>query len=94
MAGWLGLSVGAGSAALTVALQPALLVPILVTGAALGSLPLLLIITLALIAVYSPDPSRRAAAEKILNRLLTTLRPPTSNTPTPRTRKKTSASSQ
>jgi hypothetical protein len=61
--------------ALVVALQPPLLVPILVTVAALGGLPLLLIASLALVAVYSPDPSRRAAAEKILDRLLMTLRP-------------------
>lgn len=57
--------------------------PILVTGAALGGLPLLLIVTLALVAVYSPDPSRREAAEKVLDRLLTTLRPrdPVPHTP-------------
>jgi hypothetical protein len=60
---------------LVVALQPALLIPTLVTAAVLGGLPLLLITTLALIAVYSPDPARRIAAEKILDRLLITLRP-------------------
>lgn len=86
---WLGGGVGAGSAVLAVAFQPALLVPILVTAAALGGLPLLLITTLALVAVYSPDPSRRAVAEKILDRLLTTLRPPEPATRTPQRRKKT-----
>lgn len=72
---WLGPGVGAGSAVLALALQPALLVPIVLTGAALGGLPLLLITTLALVAVYSPDPVRRENAEVILDRLLTALRP-------------------
>jgi hypothetical protein len=88
VANWLGRGVGAGSAALAIALQPTLLAPILVTGAALGGLSLLLITTLALIAVCSPDPNRRADAEKILDRLLTTLRPHEIATPTPRRRKK------
>ncbi len=92
MAGWLGPGVGAGSAVLVVALQPALMVPILVTVAALGGLPLLLIATLALVAVYSPDPSRRDAAEKILDRLLTTLRPPKPAMRTPRRRRKNPSS--
>ena len=48
----------------------------LVTVGALGGVPLLLITALALVAVYSPDPDRRAAAEKILDRLLATLRQP------------------
>jgi hypothetical protein len=75
---------------LVVALQPALLVPILVTGAALGSLPLLLITMLALVAVYSRDPARREAAEKILDRLLITLRPQEASKRTrPRRRKVT-----
>ncbi len=94
MAGRLGPGVGAGGAALAVAMQPALLVPILVTGAALGSLPLLLITTLALIAVCSSDPNRRAAAEKILDRLLSTLRPQQVTTPVPRRPRKPSASDQ
>ena len=38
VASWLGPSVGASGAALAVALQPMLLVPILVTGATLGGL--------------------------------------------------------
>ncbi len=92
VAGWLVPGIGAGGAALAVAVQPTLLVPILMTGAALGGLPLLLICTLALVAVYSPDPSRRAAAEKILDRLLTTLRPGDASIRTRPPRKKTSAS--
>jgi hypothetical protein len=75
VASWLGSGVGVGSAALAVAVQPSLLVPILVTGAALGGLPLLLIATLTLVVVYSPDLSRQDAAERVLDRLLTTLRP-------------------
>jgi cell division protein FtsL len=47
----------------------------------LGGLPLVLmitlIITLALVAVYSPHRTRRGAAERILDRLLSVLtRPP------------------
>jgi hypothetical protein len=61
---------------LAIAVQPGLLVPVLTTVVALGGLPLLLITILALAAVYSSDPVRRAAAEKILARLLITLRPP------------------
>lgn len=61
--------------ALAVPLQPGLLGPVLLIGAVLGVLPLLLIATLALVTVYSPDPSRRGAAAKILDRLLATLRP-------------------
>jgi len=65
----------AGGTAVAVAVQPTLLIPVLVTLTALSSLPLLLITTLALAAVYSTDPNRRTAAEKVLDRLLTTLRP-------------------
>ncbi|MGH3934999.1 MAG: hypothetical protein ACRDS1_08495 [Pseudonocardiaceae bacterium] len=65
----------AGGTAVAVAVQPALLIPILVMLTVLGSLPLLLITTLALVAVYSANPDRRTAAEKVLDRLLTTLRP-------------------
>ena len=72
----LASGVGAASGtAVAVAVQPTLLVPVLVILIALGSLPLLLITTLALAAVYSTDPVRRTAAEKVLDRLLTTLRP-------------------
>jgi hypothetical protein len=94
VASWLSSGVGAGSAALAVALQPGLLVPILVSGAALGGLPLLLIVTLALVAVYSPDPSRQDAAERILDRLLTTLRPRDPATRTPRKRRRLPNSGQ
>ena len=62
------------------AIKPAILGPGLVAIAVLGILPLFLISTLisilALVAVYSPDPARRRNAGKILDRLLTTLRPP------------------
>jgi hypothetical protein len=68
--------VGAASGtAVAVAVQPTLLVPVLVTLTALGGLPLLLVTIMALAAVYSTDPDRRIAAEKVLDRLLTTLRP-------------------
>jgi hypothetical protein len=67
--------VGAGGAALVAAVQPGLLVPVLLAVTVLGGLPLLLIVTLALGAVYSRDPVRRTAAEKILDRLLSALRP-------------------
>jgi len=68
--------VGAASGtAVAIAVQPTLLIPVLVILTALGSLPLLLITTLALAAVYSTDPKRRAAAAKVLDRLLATLRP-------------------
>lgn len=67
--------VGAGGAALVAAVQPGLLVAVVLAVAVLGGLPLLLIATLALVAVYSRDPARRTAAEKILDRLLSALRP-------------------
>lgn len=81
---------GAGSATLIVAAQPALLVPVLATVGALVGLPLLLIATLALVAVYARDPARRTAAEKILDRLLSALRPREPSTPAPRQRRKKS----
>ncbi len=74
VASWLVSGVGAGGAALVAAVQPGLLAPVLLAVAVLGGLPLLLITTLALVAVYSPDPARRTAAEKILDRLLSALR--------------------
>jgi nitrate/nitrite transporter NarK len=71
----LASGVGAGGAALVAAVQPGLLVPVTLVAAVLGGLPLLLITTLALVAVYSHDPDRRTAAENILDRLLSALRP-------------------
>lgn len=65
-------------------LQPGLLGPVLVTGAALGGLPLLLIVTLAL--VFTRVPARQAAAERVLDRLLSTLRPRDPAPHTPRRR--------
>ena len=67
--------VGVGGAALVAAGQLGLLVPVVLLIAVLGGLPLLLIVVLALAAVYSRDPTRRRAAEKILDRLLSALRP-------------------
>jgi hypothetical protein len=52
-----------------------LLVPVVLAAAVLGGLPVLLIAVLALAAVYSQDPARRSAAEKVLDRLLSALRP-------------------
>lgn len=75
VASWLASSIGAGGTVVAVAIQPALLGPVVVTVAVLGILPLLLISILALVAVYSRDPVRRKDAAKILNRLLTILRP-------------------
>jgi hypothetical protein len=79
--GRLASGVGAGGAVLAAAVQPGLLVPVALAAAVLGGLPLLLISVLALVAVYSRDPDRRAAAEKILDRLLSALRPQLPTTP-------------
>lgn len=57
------------------AVQPGLLVAVLLAVAVPVGLLLLLIATLALIAVCSRDPVRRAAAGKILTQLLGALRP-------------------
>ncbi len=62
-----------GGTAVAVAAAPALLVPVLVITIPLATLPLL-ITTLALVAVYDPKPARQAAAERVLDRLLVTLR--------------------
>ncbi len=71
------------AAVLPTALGPALVVVIGV----LLSLPLALVITLALVAVYSADPGRRRAAKEVLDRLLSVLRPQESpRTPAPRRR--------
>jgi hypothetical protein len=80
-------SIGAGGAALVAATEPGLLVPVLLAIAVLGGLPLLLIVALALVAVYSRDPARRTAAEKIIDQLLSALRPRERSTPTPRYRR-------
>jgi hypothetical protein len=68
--------VGAGGAVLVAAAQPGLLVPVVLAAAVLGGLPVLLIAVLALAAVYSQDPARRSAAEKVLDRLLSALERP------------------
>lgn len=74
VADWLASGVGAiGGAAVAVVMQPVLLIPMLVITVPLATLPLL-ITTLALVAVYAPDPDRRATAAKVLDRLLVSLR--------------------
>lgn len=67
----LAAGVGTGGTIIAIALQPALLVLVVVT----VGLPLLLIATLALIAVYSRKSHRRRTAENIIDRLLVALRP-------------------
>ena len=81
MARWLAPGVGVVGGALVTAVQHGALWPVLVIVGVLGALPLVLIITLiitlALVAVYSPHRIRRGAAAKILDRLLSALtRPP------------------
>ena len=71
--GSLASCIGVGSAAIIEALRPTLPTAMLLTVTAVGCLPLLLITALALIAVYSSDPVRRTAAERVLGRLLATL---------------------
>jgi hypothetical protein len=78
---WLAPGAGVVGGVLVTTVQPAALGPVLVIVGVLGALPLVLITTLiimlALVAVYSPHRSRRGAAEKILDRLLSALtRPP------------------
>jgi hypothetical protein len=75
---------GAGGVAWVAVAQPSLLVPVALAVAVLGRLPLLLITTLALAAVYSRDQTRRVAAEKILGQLLSALRLPERPIPVPR----------
>ncbi|HET9255310.1 MAG TPA: hypothetical protein VFO16_08930 [Pseudonocardiaceae bacterium] len=75
MASRLVSGVGVGGAALVAAGQFGLSAPVELAVAVLGGLPLLLIVVLALAAVYSRDPTRRRAAEKILDRLLSALHP-------------------
>lgn len=70
---WVASGVGAiGGTAAAVAVQPAVLMPVLVIVIPLAALPLLIPV-LALVALYSRDPGRQVRAEKILDRLLTTL---------------------
>lgn len=81
MARWLVPGTGVMGGVLGTAVSHAALGPVLVIVVVLGGLPLLLtttlITTLALVAVYSPHRTRRGAAEKILDRLLSVLtRPP------------------
>jgi hypothetical protein len=70
---WLASGVGIAGGMLVAAGQPAALGPVLVVVGVLGGLPLLLIIMLALVAVFSSHRARRGAAEKILAQLLSAL---------------------
>jgi hypothetical protein len=70
---WLASGVGIAGGMLIATGQPAALGPVLVIVGVLGSLPLLLISTLALVAVFSPHRTRRTAAERILTQLLSAL---------------------
>lgn len=75
---WLVVGVRAMSTAalITTVLPTALGLLLLVVMGVLLGLPVVLVITLALVAVYSPDPGRQAAAKEVLDRLLNALRPP------------------
>lgn len=70
---WLASGIGITGGMLVAAGQPAALGPVLLLLCVLGGLPLLLIIMLALVAVFSPHRARRGAAEKILAQLLSAL---------------------
>lgn len=75
----LALGVRAVSTVAVAAVLPTTWGPVLVLViGVLLSLPLALVITLALVAVYSADPGRRAAAKDVLDRLLSALRAPES----------------
>ena len=73
MVKWLAPGVGITGWVLVAAGQPAAIQPVLVIMGVLGSLPLLLITVLALVAVFSSRRARRGAAEKILGQLLSAL---------------------
>jgi hypothetical protein len=62
--------VGIAGGVLVATGPPAALGPVLVIVSVLGGLPLLLITTLALVAVFSPHRTRRGTAERILGQLL------------------------
>jgi hypothetical protein len=66
------LTCGVGIAGGTLAATGQLGMVALVVGV-LTSLPMLLIIMLVVVAVYSPYPARRKTAERILSQLLSTL---------------------
>jgi hypothetical protein len=72
VARWLLGGVGVAGGVL-VTVQPTTWGPILVSRGVRGGLPLLLVITLALVAVFSPYRARRSVAEKILDQLLNVL---------------------
>jgi hypothetical protein len=76
MAKLLASGIGIAGGALVIIVQPTTLEPVMVIVGVLLCLPLLLIITLALVAVYSTIKVRRGAAEKILDLLLSALTRP------------------
>lgn len=84
----LALGVRAVSTVAVAAVLPTTWGPVLVLViGVLLSMPLALVITVALVAVYSADPGRRRAAKEVLDRLLSVLRPQESPwTPAPRRR--------
>ena len=70
---WVASGAGAlGGAVAAVSVHPVLLIPALTLLTPLAILPLLIPV-LALVALYSRKPDRQIRAEKILDRLLTTL---------------------
>jgi hypothetical protein len=74
---WLAVSVRAVTMVMLVATvlpAAAALLLVAIIGVLLG-LPLVLMITLALVAVYSPDPNRQRVAKDVFVRLLNVLRP-------------------
>lgn len=76
---WLASGMGIAGVMVLATDQPAL-GPGLVLVGVLGSLPLLLVSTLALVAVFSAHRTRRASAEKILTQLLGALTQATNRT--------------
>ena len=69
----LAYSAGITGGALIATWEFGTLTPVLMVMGLLTSLPMLLIISLAMVAVYSPHPARRATAERILSQLLSAL---------------------
>ncbi|MGH3598780.1 MAG: hypothetical protein ACRDQH_00645 [Pseudonocardiaceae bacterium] len=73
MAKRLACGVGIAGGTLVAIGQLRTFAPVLVVVGVLASLPMLLIIMLAAVAVYSPHPTRRETAERILSQLLSAL---------------------
>jgi uncharacterized membrane protein YphA (DoxX/SURF4 family) len=73
VARWLTCGVGIAGGTLVATGQLSMFAPVLVVVGVLTSLPMFLIIMLAVVAVYSPHPARRKTAERILRLLLSAL---------------------